>query len=97
MNEWRASSRDAREELIRRLFGVLDIVHEECQNSVQNCMTGTDIVIEFEMRTLCVGIDVAHTILEEFRLRIMKMVVGDTWKDALPLRIEALKHMHKYR
>jgi len=27
----------------------------------------------------------------------MKMVVGETWKEALPLRIEALKHMHKYR
>ena len=40
MNEWRASCRDARDELIRRLFCVLDIVHEECQNSVQNCVNG---------------------------------------------------------
>lgn len=82
MNEWRASCRDARDELIRRLFCVLDIVHEECQNSVQNCVNGTEV---------------STTILEEFRLRLMKMVVGDAWKDALPLRIEALKHMHKYR
>jgi len=82
MNEWRASCRESRDELIRRLFGVLDIVHEECQNSVQNCVNGTEV---------------SATILEEFRLRLQKMVVGDTWKDALPLRIEALKHMHKYR
>ena len=40
MNEWMASSRDAKDELNRRLFRVLDIVHEECQTSVQNCMNG---------------------------------------------------------
>ena len=46
MNEWRASCRDARDELIRRLFCVLDIVHEECQNSVQNCVNGDILLID---------------------------------------------------
>lgn len=82
MNEWKNSSCDAREELIRRLFGILDVVHEECQNSVQYRINGTEV---------------SQRILEEFRLRVMKMVVGETWKDALPLRIEALKRMHRYR
>ena len=44
VNEWRhSSSSDIREELIRRLFGVLDIVHEECQSSVQNCVNGESV------------------------------------------------------
>eukprot|EP00210_Caulerpa_lentillifera_P006280 g5999.t1 len=82
MNEWKTSTRDTRAELIRRLFGVLDVVHEECQQSVQYRINGTEV---------------SERILEEFRLRLMKMVVGDTWKEALPLRLEALKRMHRYR
>lgn len=81
ISAWKISSEDSKKELIRRVFGILDVVHEECQSSVQFRINGTEVSCK---------------ILEELRLRLMKMVVGETWKEALPLRLEALKRMYHY-
>lgn len=40
MNEWKNSNSSTKDELIRRLFGILDVVHEECQQSVQHRING---------------------------------------------------------
>eukprot|EP00210_Caulerpa_lentillifera_P007481 g7147.t1 len=82
ISEWRTVQREMRAELIRRVFGILDVVHEQCQESVQHRINGTEV---------------SYTILEELRLRMMKMVTGETWKEAVPLRLEAMKRMHRYR
>ncbi|CAD7702520.1 unnamed protein product [Ostreobium quekettii] len=80
-SQWRRASLGRRGEVLTRLFAILDVVHKEC---MKNSRPEAD------------GGPANSVILEEFRLRVAKMVTGETWEDCLPLRLAALKHMHKY-
>lgn len=79
--EWRSCQKAKQDALVQRLFKVLDCVHTECQENLSHSLQGNAL---------------SEMILEEFRLRIAKMVIGETWSDILPMRLVALKHMHKY-
>lgn len=79
--EWRDSSKLKQEGLVQRLFRILDYVHDECQANLSHSLQGNVL---------------SEMILEEFRLRIAKMVTGETWVDILPMRMAALKRMYKY-
>lgn len=80
-SEWRSSSKCRQDELVQRLFRVMDFIHEECQTNINHSLQGNAI---------------SEKILEEFRLRIAKMVTGETWSDILPMRLAGLKRMYKY-
>ncbi|GMH45981.1 hypothetical protein BSKO_13945 [Bryopsis sp. KO-2023] len=79
--EWRSAAKSRQDHLVQRLFKVLDYVHDECQANLNHSLQGNAI---------------SEKILEEFRLRIAKMVTGETWSDILPMRLAGLKRMYKY-
>lgn len=80
-HEWRQSIKIKQEGLVQRLFRILDYVHDECQANLSHSLQGNAL---------------SEMILEEFRLRIAKMVTGETWSDILPMRMAALKRMYTY-
>lgn len=82
---WRESSSAGRREgIVDRLFRIMDVIHEEC-------------VQEINAEAVEASPAASGIILEEFRLRVAKMVAGETWDDILPMRLAALKRMHRYK
>lgn len=105
-NAWREASMARRDGIVHRLFRILDVVHASCVKALVSEFTSAEALSPTmssgspSTSSACSTAFFCATsngvILEELRLRVSKMVAGDTWDGILPMRLAALKRMHKY-